>query len=119
MDEQKDALSPRETALRMLRHMHDDVSYEDIVGQLRILSQIDLVVGDLGTAGPLERSAAETGDGRGEAEDAEAPLQGIAGPTPAENSSLVLRTHSVFSWRSLADRDEDGSEPFKKRSSWI
>jgi len=119
MDEQKEALSPRETALRMLRHMHDDVSYKDIVGQLRILSHIDLVIGDVETAGPFESSAAETGNGPGEAEDAEAPLQGIAAPTRAEDSSLVLRSHSVFSWRSLADRDEDGSEPFDKRSSWI
>lgn len=119
MDEQKGALSPRETALRMLRHMHDDVSYEDIVGQLRILSQIDLVIEDIDTASSVESSSAESRGGRGKLDGAEAPPDGTADQAPVQNSAMVLRSHSVFSWRSLADRDEDGAEPFKKRSSWI
>ena len=41
MAEEKTSLSPRETAMRMLLHVDDDVSYEDIIRQLRILQQID------------------------------------------------------------------------------
>lgn len=103
----------------MLRHMHDDVSYEDIVGQLRILSQIDQVTEDIDAASSFESSSAETRRGSGKLDGAEAPLDAAADQAPAQNSSMVLRSHSVFSWRSLADRDEDGAESFNKRSSWI
>ena len=46
MAEEKTSLSPRETAMRMLLHVEDDVSYEDIIRQLRILQQIDRAVDD-------------------------------------------------------------------------
>ena len=54
MAEEKTALSPRETAMRMLLHVDDSVSYEDIIRQLRILQQIDRTMGSDGEASWLE-----------------------------------------------------------------
>lgn len=55
MAEEKTSLSPRETAMRMLLHVDDDVSYEDIIRQLRILQQIDRTMEGRGATAWLEQ----------------------------------------------------------------
>lgn len=103
----------------MLKHMHDDVSYDDIVRQLHILRAIDRVAGDVETAGSFEGSGTDKHDRQLEPQHADERSPRIADTAPARDAPMVLRSHTVFSWRSLADRERDGSEPFIKRSSWI
>ena len=102
MSEDNSSLTPRITALRMLKHMHDDVSYEDIMRQLRILQHIEWTLQDIHLAGfPADRAV----------EEARTELQ------RSVPSGLVLRSKPLFSWQSLADRSED--DPTFNRASWI
>lgn len=107
MEEQSTPLSPRETVLRMLKHMPDDVSYEDIVHQLRILRQIDWVVDEAASTSPSDGDGAneETTIGAEGAPDTQMEIEPNAGASyPEESSGLVLRSGPEFSWRSLAER---------------
>lgn len=109
MPEERTSLSPRETAMRMLEHAHDDVSYEDIVRQLRILQQIEWVIKDVEMAGlPGEKTEPEQ----------EVERTAHLSFTSAK-PSLVLRSRPLFRWRSLAERSEDRSEPLFGKASWI
>lgn len=121
MAEEKTSLSPRETAMRMLQHAHDDVSYEDIVRQLRILQHIEWVTTDLEMGEP----SADPSD-QVTAHEVERPRRMSL---TAEEPSLVLRSHPHYSWRSLAERSEDqsgspcdpetsGSDPALGEASW-
>lgn len=115
MAEEKTPLSPRETALRMIDHLPDDVSYEDIIRQLRILIQIDWVMNDVETAG-YGSDAPST--------KIEKTDEDVAPPVHVDfqggKSSLVLRSRPLFNWRSLAERSsDDRSEPFTGKASWI
>ncbi len=111
MAEENKALTPRETSIRMLEHMYDDVSYDDIIRQLHILQQIEWVMTDVETAGsPPEMSEQE------DVEDsaAEQPMR-FAGNKP----SIVLRSGPMFCWLSLAERSDDGSDSVLMRAAWI
>lgn len=111
MAEEKGSLTPRETALRMLAHLPDDVSYEDIIRQLRILQRIEWVMTDIEMAAmPAEAAFKEDFE---EVEEAE--LISFA----ERKSSLVLRSRPVFNWRSLAERSDERSDPLLGKASWI
>lgn len=112
MAEDRTPLSPRETAMRMLTHLEDDVSYEDIIRQLRILQQIEWVMDDVDLAGLSDEAPA-----RAPADDIEENT--IPTRYAADKSALVLRSRPLFSWRSLAERSEDQSGPFIGKASWI
>lgn len=111
MAEENKSLSPRETALRMIQHAQDDVSYEDIIRQLRILQQIEWVMRDVEMAGmPADAPEQET---ENEVEQ-QAPLR-----FTADQPSIVLRSRPLYSWRSLAERSEDRADPLLGKASWI
>ncbi len=114
MEEQSTSLSPRETVLRMLKHMPDDVSYEDIVHQLRILRQIDWVVDESASASQTDGDGAneETTIGAEAASDIQMAIElDAAASYPEETSAIVLRSGPEFSWRSLAERTAGEEKP--------
>lgn len=111
MAEENKSLSPRETAMRMLEHVHDDVSYEDIIRQLRILQQIEWVMTDVEMVGLSPESNAQ---------EEESDLENTGSISFRDTSSaLVLRSRPLFNWRSLAERSDDRSDPYVGKASWI
>lgn len=111
MAEEKKSLNPRETAIRMLEHAHDDMSYEDIIRQLRILQQIEWVMKDVEMAGVPPESTAQ--------DDVQSREETKSISFTGGKSSLVLRSRPLFNWRSLAERSDDRSGPCPGKASWI
>ncbi len=113
MPADKNPLTPRETALRMLEHMHDDVSYEDILRQVRILQDIDNTLNDVDLQG---FEAAETVE---EARiELDAPEDDEAEPYRPASSSIVLRSRSQSEWQRLADRPERAGDSTLRKAAW-
>lgn len=99
---EKNPLTPRETAMRMLKNMHDDVSYADVIRQLRVLQEIEDTLNDVEMAGfPAEEAV----------EEAKAELDLSAHERALRNvprrSSNVLRSRPRDEWRSLAEQARD------------
>lgn len=109
---EKNPLTPRETALRMLEHMHDDVSYGDIIRQLRLLHEIDNTLNDVDLAGsPADEVVKEV---RGELDP---PAQDDAGGYRPP-FTVVLRSRSISEWKSLADRPEHAGDSILRSAVW-
>lgn len=110
---EKNPLTPRETAARMLEHMHDDVSYDDIVRQLRILQDIDNALNDVDLAGfaaddAVDEARIELNSPQDDDPDAYHPA----------SPSIVLRSRSLREWQSLADRPERAGDSILRSATW-
>lgn len=86
----KNPLTPRETAMRLLEHMEQDASYNDIIRQVRILQDIDQTMSDADVAG-----------------------------SPSDKAVEKARSIAVGSWQSLADRTDDVLDSLLRRAAWI
>ena len=106
MPDDTSSLTPRQTALRMLTHMHDDASYEDIMRQLRILQHIEWTMQDLELAGFPANDVVE---------EARSELQRPS-EYPSSRTAVVLRSRPLFNWQSLADRSDE--DPMTKKATW-
>jgi hypothetical protein len=106
---ENEIMTPRATVLRMLRHMENDVTYEDIIRQIRILQRIEWTTWEVDLAGV-------PGDGVADELDLQADGSGEGGRTVAVDTG-PLPGGAFFSWQSLAEQPED--HPAFAKAAWI
>ena len=111
---EKNPLTPRETAMRMLEHMHEDVSYEDIVRQLRILQDIEDTLNDVELAGFPADDAVREARAELDAPDDETLPDSDSDLTG--RTRLVLRSQPDRGWRRL--EDHPGSRSVLRDAVW-
>lgn len=101
---EKNSLAPRETVLRMLAHLREDASYEEIIRQVRILQDI-------------ENTLTEVGLGLNDQHQGEPAREGTAGtkPMPFRDRGHPPSSEGRFSpWREAEMRAETRS-PQRRR----
>ncbi len=102
----KNPLTPRETAMRLLEHMEEDASYNDIIRQVRILQDIDQTMSDAPFAGSQSESAVET-------------ARTITQRDEATGRRDTPQSSAQGSWTSLADRSDDTFDSILRRAVWV
>jgi hypothetical protein len=106
---EENPLTPLETAMRVLRHAKSDVSYEEIIRQLRILEQIEMTMRDVLLAGSGGDAPVETKDEK---------FDEISVSLPPPGPSFVVRDRPLVPWQSLAERTKEPADTDLWQADW-